>query len=212
MPTFTSDVRMQKVSQLFTSGSGHATKDEQMQGSGGGGPCEAVYWIKETQVQWRLKGEAFIVGPDIEDETESSGVRTVKSELGSRMRIVDEGKQGEWSWSKELTAHFGNNSPGLRGMLDAHSDIEVLIANITKGSFKAPPPGRPTSEPYDEKNLALGTKVEDLEDPVARKNFRVVVIKPEEVEQLDLSDPTKARRQVYIYQADGTWKQEERWP
>ncbi|KAI4856141.1 hypothetical protein E4T45_02407, partial [Aureobasidium sp. EXF-8846] len=193
MPTFTSDVRMQKVSQLFASGSGHATKDEQMQGSGGGGPCEAVYWIKETQVQWRLKGEAFIVGPDIEDETESSGVRTVKSELGSRMRIVDEGKQGEWSWSKELTAHFGNNSPGLRG------------------SFKAPPPGRPTSEPYDEKNLALGTKVEDLEDPVARKNFRVVVIKPEEVEQLDLSDPTKARRQVYIYQADGTWKQEERW-
>lgn len=194
MPTFTSDVRMQKVSQLFTSGSGHATKDEQMQGSGGGGPCEAVYWIKETQVQWRLKGEAFIVGPDIEDETESSGVRTVKSELGSRMRIVDESKQGDWSWSKELTAHFGNNSPGLRG------------------SFKAPPPGRPTSEPYDEKNLALGTKVEDLDDPVARKNFRVVVIKPEEVEQLDLSDPAKARRQVYIYQADGTWKQEERWP
>ena len=81
-----------------------------------------------------------------------------------------------------------------------------------QGSFKAPPPGRPTSEPYDDKNLALGTKVEDLEDPVARKNFRVVVIKPEEVEQLDLSDPTKARRQVYIYQADGSWKQEERWP
>ncbi|KAI4850773.1 hypothetical protein E4T44_02550 [Aureobasidium sp. EXF-8845] len=130
MPTFTSDVRMQKVSQLFASGSGHATKDEQMQGSGGGGPCEAVYWIKETQVQWRLKGEAFIVGPDIEDETESSGVRTVKSELGSRMRIVDEGKQGEWSWSKELTAHFGNNSPGLRGMFDAHSDYEVSIADI----------------------------------------------------------------------------------
>lgn len=84
---------------------------------------------------------------------------------------------------------------------------------MTKGSFKAPPPGRPTSEPYDDKNLALGTKVEDLHDPVARKNFRVVVIKPEEVEQLDLSDPTKARRQVYTYvEADGSWKQEERWP
>jgi pyridoxamine 5'-phosphate oxidase len=128
------------------------------------------------------------------------------------MRIVDEGKQGDWSWSKELTAHFGNNSPGLRGMFDAHSDTEGSMLTSFKGSFKAPPPGRPTSEPYDEKNLALGTKVEDLDDPVARKNFRVVVIKPEEVEQLDLSDPTKARRQVYIYQADGTWKQEERWP
>lgn len=127
MPTFTSDVRMMKVPELFSSGSGHADKEEQMQGSGGGGPCEAVYWIKETGTQWRLKGEAFVVGPDIEGESEqskeSSGVRTVKSELGSRMRIVDEGKQGEWSWNKELTAHFGNNSPGLRGM----SDLFIVI-------------------------------------------------------------------------------------
>ncbi|KAI5199496.1 hypothetical protein AUEXF2481DRAFT_24915 [Aureobasidium subglaciale EXF-2481] len=198
MPTFTSDARMFKVAQLFASGSGHAEKEEQMQGSGGGGPCEAVYWIKETGTQWRLKGEAFVVGPDIEGDSEqskeSSGVRTVKSELGSRMRIVDEGKQGDWSWNKELTGHFGNNSPGLRG------------------SFKAPPPGRLTSEPYDDKNLELGSKVEHLDDPVARKNFRVVVIKPEEVEQLNISDPTKARRHTYIYQADGTWKHEERWP
>lgn len=130
MPTFTSDVRMMKIPELFSSGSGHAEKEEQMQGSGGGGPCEAVYWIKETGVQWRLKGEAFVVGPDIEGEgeqsKESSGVRTVKSELGSRMRVVDEGKQGEWSWNKELTAHFGNNSPGLRGMLCITRHIRTL--------------------------------------------------------------------------------------
>lgn len=119
MPTFTSDIRMMKIPELFTSGSGHATKDEQMQGSGGGGPCEAVWWVKETGTQWRMKGEAFVVGEDIEghgeQSKESSGVRTVKSELGSRMRIVKEQGQEDWSWSKELTAHFGNNSPGLRG-------------------------------------------------------------------------------------------------
>jgi pyridoxamine 5'-phosphate oxidase len=150
MPTFTSDVRMMKIPELFSSGSGHATKEEQMQGSGGGGPCEAVYWIKETQVQWRLKGEAFVVGPDIEGEgeqsKESSGVRTVKSELGSRMRIVDEGKQGEWSWNKELTAHFGNNSPGLRGAFCDQSldtDAPMLTSSTIKVLSKHPHPAVP---------------------------------------------------------------------
>jgi pyridoxamine 5'-phosphate oxidase len=33
------------------------------------------------------------------------------------MRVVDAEKEGEWSWKRELTGHFGNNSPGLRGML-----------------------------------------------------------------------------------------------
>jgi hypothetical protein len=32
------------------------------------------------------------------------------------MRVVDAEKEGEWSWKRELTGHFGNNSPGLRGM------------------------------------------------------------------------------------------------
>ena len=52
-----------------------------------------------------------------------------------------------------------------------------------------------------------------MEDTVARKNFRVVVIKPEVVESLDLSDPEKARRQVYTYDdSTGDWKHEEKWP
>lgn len=55
--------------------------------------------------------------------------------------------------------------------------------------------------------------MEDLHDPVARKNFRVVIIKPEEVEQLDLSDPTKARRHRYTFVKDSAdWKVEELWP
>jgi hypothetical protein len=121
MPAFTTDVRMNKPIELFASSSGHAKDASQAQGSGGGGPCEAVWWIKECQVQWRMKGEAFVVGNDVEGgegekEKESSGVRTLKSEVGSRMRVVDAEKEGEWSWKRELTGHFGNNSPGLRGM------------------------------------------------------------------------------------------------
>ncbi len=117
MPTFTTDVRMQKVLEIFSSSAGHAEKDEQVQGSGGGGPVEAVWWIKDTGTQWRIKGEAFVVGTDIEGEGgESSGVRTVKSEVGERMRVVDGSKGHEWSWGRELTGHFGNCSPGMRGM------------------------------------------------------------------------------------------------
>jgi hypothetical protein len=115
-PTFTTDVRMEKVGQLFGSGPGHAEKDEQTQGSGGGGPIEAVWWVEgETQTQWRIKGRAFIVGNDIEGTEQSSGVRTVLSEVGKRMRVVDAGKEGDWSWGRELTASFGNQSPGIKG-------------------------------------------------------------------------------------------------
>ncbi|CAF9940226.1 MAG: hypothetical protein ALECFALPRED_008486 [Alectoria fallacina] len=202
MPTFTTDVRMQKVGQFFASSSGLASSDHQVQGSGGGGPVEAVWWIKDTGTQWRMKGEAFVVGRDI-DEGESSGVRTVKSEVGRRMRRTEgEGNQGDWSWAKELTAHFGNCSPGMRG------------------SWKNPPPGTPTNGQEPDKDHQLGQKVEDLHDPIARENFRVVVIKPEEVEQLDISDPATARRWKYTFVVDkgqgaegkGEWKTEELWP
>lgn len=125
MPTFTTDVRMQKVGQIFATSAGHASSDDQVQGSGGGGPLEAVWWIKDVGTQWRVRGEAFVVGEDIDDTKEgggSSGVRTVRSEIGRRMRRVDEGErkgeegESEWSWGRELTAHFGNCSPGMRGM------------------------------------------------------------------------------------------------
>lgn len=116
LPTFSTDIRMHKVPQIFGSSAGHASNEDQWQGSGGGGPVEAVYWVKPTMTQWRIKGDAFILGPDIEgDGEESSGVRTVKSEVGKRMRVVKPGKEAGWSWAKEITAHFGNTSPGLRG-------------------------------------------------------------------------------------------------
>ena len=68
-------------------------------------------------------------------------------------------------------------------------------------------------QPYDDKNLKLGEKVTTLDDPVARENFRVVVIKPEMVESTDLSDPTESRRQQYRYDgSSGQWSHVETWP
>ena len=118
MPTFTSDVRMEKIPEIFASGPGKGDV-EQSQGSGGGGPVEAVWWIKDdVMTQWRIRGTAWVVARDIEGSEESSGVRTVKSEVGERMGLVDgaKGKEATWKWGRELTAHFGNCSPGMRGL------------------------------------------------------------------------------------------------
>jgi len=120
MPTFTTDVRMEKVPEIFASSPGHGER-AQAQGTGGGGPVEAAFWIKEVMTQWRIRGEAFVVdAEDVEGEggeKESSGVRTVKGEVGGRMRVVREGEAVErgWSWAREVTAHFGNLSPAMRG-------------------------------------------------------------------------------------------------
>ena len=71
-----------------------------------------------------------------------------------------------------------------------------------------------------DKDHQLAQKVTDLHDPIARSNFRVVIIKPEEVEQTDISDPAKARRYRYMFvvnqgqgpESQGEWKKEELWP
>lgn len=94
-----------------------------------------------------------------------------------------------------MCRHFGNTPPG------------------TRGTFKAPPPGQQVDKPYS-KDLQPGS-VKTLDDEVARSNFRVVVIKPDEVEKLDLSssDPSESRRFIYTFNKDsGSWDKEECWP
>lgn len=100
----------------------------------------------------------------------------------------------------------------------------MLTWRVLVGSFKNPPPGTPVGKPVEDGKLGLGQKVDDLEDPVARENFRVVIIRPEVVEQLDLSEPDKARRWRFTYvgsgeeeskegaEVIGEWKKEELWP
>ena len=74
-----------------------------------------------------------------------------------------------------------------------------------------PSPGRPQSQGKKDEEK-MGEKVTSNDHPVARKNFRVVVIRPQEVEMLDLN-PDSARRERYTYQSDnGEWKQETTWP
>ncbi|KAK4610751.1 hypothetical protein CLAFUW4_13571 [Fulvia fulva] len=187
MPTFTTDVRTEKIPDLF------AGCNEGLDGSGGGAPCEAVWWIRSTLRQWRVRGRAYVVGPDIEGD--GKGALAVRQALRRRMRVVRKDGQRSWSWSKELTAQFGNLSPSKRGR------------------FVAPPPGRPVDEPYDDEILGVGRQIHDLEHPIARKHFRVVVIVPEVVERLDMQDPRTARKHVYTFNSEhDSWTYQECWP
>ncbi|KAH8167053.1 hypothetical protein CIB48_g1203 [Xylaria polymorpha] len=162
---------------------------ERLKGSGGGATVEATFWARKPAVQWRVRGRAFVLAPDIESSPEGREVMTL---LKSRMRrpprspaADGHGEEREWSFAREITAHFGNLSPTMRG------------------TFRNPPPGRPVSLPVGGEGLALGQKVTDLDDPVARANFRVVVIVPDELEQADLSDPEHGRRWIHTYVGAG---------
>ena len=179
--TITTDARMEKVSELFKSASGSVSQ------SGGGGPVEATFWAVEAKTQWRLRGHAYVLGPDIDSDAAAS-VRTAVEE-----HMRGNGDTSSWSWGRELTAHFGNLNPVMRG------------------SFKNPPPGTPlTQKPGP--GLELGQKVDNLDDEIARRNFRVVVIVPEEVDRVDLSNPAKARRWNYKLAKAGLWETTELWP
>ncbi|RYP06207.1 hypothetical protein DL764_003299 [Monosporascus ibericus] len=217
--TFTTDVRSDKMRELFglvaddddgevtgKQGEGEGKGGEEgaaIRGSGGGAPVEATFWARQAATQWRVRGRAWVLAPDIEDAYQGSeGARRAVEALKARMRRIGE---GEWSFAREITAHFGN------------------LSALMRGSFRGPPPGRPVDDGDD--GLRLGQELEDLHDEVARGNFRVVVIVPEQVDRADLSDPKRGRRWLYTFVGagrreprcpggvvDGWWEKIEVWP
>ncbi|KAK3306599.1 uncharacterized protein B0T15DRAFT_509959 [Chaetomium strumarium] len=227
LPVFTTDARTDKAAEILDS----AGEDEIAASGGacgGGGPVEACFWVDVpssssssgeegegagqmmVKTQWRIRGHAWVLGGDVDAE-DDAGARKVREVLMRRMRkkVVGTGSggggEGGWSFAREVTAHFGNLSPLMRG------------------SFRAPPPGTPVAY-HTDKGEALGQRLDDLEDEVARKNFRVVVIVPDEVDQVDLSDELRPRRWLYVYRGEaadsrlpggeviGEWEKVEVWP
>lgn len=183
--TLTTDARMGKAREISPSFPEDTVGPD-------GAPFEAVFWAAEAMTQWRFSGKAYLLGPDVETESmRAAGVREV---LSRGMRRVGE---GEFSWEKEVTAHFGNLNPLMRG------------------SFRNPPPGRPVAEGNGGEGLGLGQRVEDLHDEVARANFRVVVLVPAEVDKVDLSDAERGRRWRFRdvgSPGESKWEGVEVWP
>ncbi|KAG6104346.1 hypothetical protein E4U13_008406 [Claviceps humidiphila] len=187
LPTITTDARMHKVSEMFSA----STPAGSSSLSAKGGPIEAVFWAAESNTQWRLRGHVYMIGPDI-DSDHATSVRESLLPYMRKLHNAEAGTEAPWSWSRELTAHFGNVSPSMRG------------------TFRNPPPGTPISE-KPEQGLCLGQKVEDVQDEVARQNFRVLVIVPEEVDRVDLAAAEGGRRWKYTLEGE-SWKETELWP
>ena len=201
----TTDARMDKVPELFAAGAAAGATGRGISSSGGGAAVEAMFWATPSQAQWRVRGRAWVLSPlDVEDGN-SAGAKAAREALAARMRRTSSSSSDDddhdgggargvkggdragvdaegWSWEREVVGHFGNLSPGMRG------------------SFKNPPPGTPRANAPGP-GEGLGQKVGDelLEDEVARRNFRVVVIVPNEVDVCDLSDPADQRRWLYTY-------------
>ncbi|KAL8353701.1 hypothetical protein RB601_003506 [Gaeumannomyces tritici] len=193
-PVFTTDARMDKVADLGAgSGSGP-----------GSGPVEAVWWAEATQTQWRVRGEAWLLGGGGGGGPSGIGIpAAARAAIGARMRRRDgnaaaaeketEEQQWQWSWETEVTAHFGNLSPAMRG------------------TFRNPAPGAPRQQAPGA-GEGLGQRVDDVEDELARRNFLVCVIVPTEVDRVLLA-PDDPRRWLYRFRAeDGTWETVELWP
>ncbi|KAF7596385.1 hypothetical protein BBP40_002129 [Aspergillus hancockii] len=178
MLSLTTDIRMEKVRELASSGN----------------VIEGMFWLADVGNQWRVRGQAFVIGDPKGGKLEERA----RGEIERGMR--ESGDVSEWSWEREVTTYFANHSPAMRG------------------SFRNPPPGTPRSQGPADPALELNQKVEDLQDPVARRNFRVVVIRPEEVERLDLSDLQNVRRVKWTFvqagnkDGKGEWVETELWP
>ncbi|KAL1893173.1 hypothetical protein Sste5346_006605 [Sporothrix stenoceras] len=216
LPVFTTDARMAKAGEIGLNG----------------GAVEAVWWATDAQTQWRVRGTAWLLGPDVETPTGAvaraaiqkhmrrtegaagaGGAPSATSTAVSRTAAIaaTTSVASHWSWSREITAHFGNMSPGMRG------------------SFRNPPPGQLRPPRGETGNTSPGEGLGDpvdndhLDDPTARANFRVCVIVPEEVDQVDLSKGDDPRRWLYTYVGEDSevpdeaevincWAKQELWP
>lgn len=111
MLSFTTDIRMEKLPQLDSSG--HA--------------IEAMFWLKDLMAQWRVKGRAFAIGNPDENATDEVSSR---AEIGKWLRVKDDvdSTANNWTWENAVTKYFANHSPIMRGMLSRLRTCLVKLA------------------------------------------------------------------------------------
>lgn len=99
MLALTTDVRMEKLGQLESSG--HA--------------IEAVFWLKDLMAQWRVRGRAFAIGDPRGEQNEEESVSRQEIHKGLRLKEHTGGDLGNWTLNKAVTKYFANHSPIMRG-------------------------------------------------------------------------------------------------
>ncbi|PWW76562.1 hypothetical protein C7212DRAFT_319857 [Tuber magnatum] len=162
LPTFTTDSRMTKTSELLST-----LKPGESTGTSVGDYVEAMFWFESTQNQWRMRGRTYLLAEEDVDETPAITDVLERHLVSRNTGTLSEGEKEKWTWKKEVQMHFANLTPALRG------------------SFANPPPGTPVSL-GDNGGAIKGVKIqneevmsEDGTVAVARRNFRVGVVVPE---------------------------------
>lgn len=103
MLSFTTDIRMEKASQIQPLGSDSFV----------GNDVEMVFWLKDVANQWRVKGAAFMIGdPDGAPLEEGRA----KEELQKGLRACSGENGDDWTWERQVTMYFANHTPVLRGL------------------------------------------------------------------------------------------------
>lgn len=97
MLTFTTDTRMEKLSQLESSGNA----------------IEAVFWLKDLMTQWRIKGTAYAIGNPQGEAAEDE--RHSRQEVQKALRETKNSDTSKWTWERAVTKYFANHSPVARG-------------------------------------------------------------------------------------------------
>lgn len=134
---FTTDIRMGKIGQI-TSAANEATGSV-------GGPVEALFWAKQVMKQWRIKGNAIVIGDDGSKSTEQSARKEVRKWMRPREHVTDSkntlgssetfGGSTTWSWEKEITAQFANMSPVMRGKFIAITYKVFVLMKKTQNNI-----------------------------------------------------------------------------
>ena len=116
--SLTTDIRMEKLKQLDSTGNS----------------IEAMFWLKEVMVQWRIKGQAYYLGsPTPESGAESD----LQAQLFNALRLKPDydGDQkvdsNKWTWDKAITKYFANHSPAMRGKFVNNASIPTPSANLS---------------------------------------------------------------------------------
>lgn len=112
MLSFTTDVRMEKVGHIQPGSSE----------SDAGSEVEMVFWLKDAGSQWRIKGDAFVIG----DQDGGSVEDEAREEIQRGLRIRSEDGCGRWTWERQVTTYFANHTPILRGLSSLISFVLAL--------------------------------------------------------------------------------------
>lgn len=141
MLSFSTDSRMEKVDNIRFNDA-----------------IEAVFYLRDLSVQWRIKGTAHIIGSSDSDPEEqrsrqeiSKGLRKLdppKEEpdpvalLGYNKDEVPQQKlQKEylpWSWEKVMTIYFANHSPLLRGLFPSPGCLYYMSSHQSMSHCQLP--------------------------------------------------------------------------